>query len=204
MKASQRLFKEEDIPFGDFKRRLYEVGAEALKNSRYLEIGMDHFAKPNEDLSLALKAGRLHRNFMGYTPHKSVPIIGLGVSAIGDSGSSFWQNSKELGAYNNALSEGHLPYEKGHILTDEDKEIRDQILNIMTKYSTDWSRGASWLDEELMQSLCSFESDGLINLRETGFVVTETGKRFVRNLGMAFDKRLKKSKSVRPIFSRTV
>lgn len=204
MKASQRLFKDEDLPSGDGKRRLYEIGALSLKNSGYVEIGMDHFAKPTEELSVALQSGSLHRNFMGYTPHKSIPIFGLGVSAIGDSWTAFWQNSKSLESYNQALSEGRLPHEKSHGLTCDDLLIREHILNIMTKFGTSWKENSCIMDDELMKNLSLFESDGLIKSGDCGFEVTELGRSFVRNIGMAFDVRLKKSKIDRPAFSRTV
>lgn len=204
MKASQKLFRDEDIPVGDAKRKLYEVGASALKDNQYFEIGMDHFAKYDEELSVALRSGTLHRNFMGYTPRNSIPTFGLGVSSIADSWTAFWQNSKDLASYNKYLDQGLLPYEKSHELTIEDLTIREQILNIMTKLKTSWPQGVPWVNADLIEKLKEFDDDGLIHKTEKGLLVTEQGKSFVRNIAMAFDARLKRSKQESPMFSRTI
>ncbi|MBC7456877.1 MAG: oxygen-independent coproporphyrinogen III oxidase, partial [Bdellovibrionaceae bacterium] len=99
IKPAQRLFKDEDLPVADDKRKLYELARTKLTAAGYIEIGMDHFALPDENLSLALKNKTLHRNFMGYTDHKTDVLLGLGISSISESPYSFHQNEKVSSLY---------------------------------------------------------------------------------------------------------
>ena len=127
----QRGFKDEDVPTGEVKRRLYEEGKERLLQVGYAEIGMDHFALPTDSMYKAFQAHQLHRNFMGYTASKTQLMIGLGMSAISDSWYAFAQNEKELEAYYARLDRNEIPVCKGHILNYEDLIIRRHILNLM-------------------------------------------------------------------------
>ncbi|RZK22137.1 MAG: oxygen-independent coproporphyrinogen III oxidase [Flavobacterium sp.] len=142
----QRGFKDEDVPKDDEKRRMYEEGKKKLDESGYLEIGMDHFALPQDAMSIAFENGNLHRNFMGYSASKTQLMIGLGVSSISDSWYGFGQNVKSLEDYYQILEWDKIPVVKGHILTDEDLIIRKHILNIMCQFQTTWDTSETYFD----------------------------------------------------------
>ena len=129
MSKSQRLYSDEDLPSNEYKRSLYELGKELLEKEGYLEIGMDHFALPNEDLSIAMKEGKMHRNFMGYSTTHTELMIGLGVSAIGDSWGAFGQNVKALKEYERLIDKGTLPLFRGHFLNEEDLDDKTKSIN---------------------------------------------------------------------------
>src|SRR5690606_7244159 len=109
------------------KRGLYELGRHLLEEAGYVEIGLDHFALPEDELYLAAQAGTLHRNFMGYTASHTELLIGLGASSISDTGTAFMQNEKEVEAYQASVFSGKLPIFKGHILNSEDLLLRQHI-----------------------------------------------------------------------------
>ncbi|WP_432670127.1 oxygen-independent coproporphyrinogen III oxidase [Flavobacterium sp. SM2513] len=202
----QRGFKDEDVPKDDAKREMYEEGKRKLDESGYLEIGMDHFAVPQDAMTIAYHKGNLHRNFMGYSASKTQLMIGLGVSAISDSWFGFGQNVKSFDDYYQMLEWDKIPVNKGHILTEEDLKVRQHILNIMCKFHTTWSTGATYFDEiyEVLPQLKVFEEDGLLEFIIDGIQVTEKGKAFVRNICMAFDMRLQRKAPERQLFSMTV
>jgi oxygen-independent coproporphyrinogen-3 oxidase len=138
-KPGQRHFTEDDLPRGDEKRALYELGRAMLEEAGYREIGMDHFALRTDSLSEASEQKMLHRNFMGYTPRHVAPLIGLGVSSIRDSWDAFAQNEKVVEEYSARVRRGELPLFRGYVLDAEDLVLRRHILNLMTRSATDWS-----------------------------------------------------------------
>ena len=202
----QRGFKDQDVPKDDEKRKLYEVGKALLAQKGYHEIGMDHFALEDDTLYHAFKAGKLHRNFMGYTASKTQLMIGLGVSSISDSWYAFAQNEKELETYYARLGQNELPVYRGHILTEEDLIIRRHILNLMCQFSTSWQDDDLYFEElpEVLVQLHEMELDGLLHIKPNSLEVTEEGKAFVRNICMAFDLRLKRKTPQTHLFSMTV
>lgn len=202
----QRGFKDEDVPKDDEKRKMYEEGKKKLDESGYLEIGMDHFALPQDAMSIAFENGNLHRNFMGYSASKTQLMIGLGVSSISDSWYGFGQNVKSLEDYYQILEWDKIPVVKGHILTDEDLIVRKHILNIMCQFNTNWNTPETYFEAipEILMQLKEFEEDGLLTFIHQGIQVTEKGKAFVRNICMAFDMRLKRKAPDRQLFSLTI
>ena len=202
----QRGFKDEDVPKDDQKRRMYEEGKRKLDESGYLEIGMDHFALPQDALTVAFEKGNLHRNFMGYSASKTQLMIGLGVSAISDSWYGFAQNTKSFDDYYQMLEWNQIPVVKGHLLTEEDLIIRKHILNVMCTFQTTWNTHTTYMDEieKIIPQLKEFEEDGLLEFISNGIQVTEKGKAFVRNICMAFDVRLQRKAPERQLFSMTV
>ncbi len=207
IKPGQRKFTELDLPDAQTKRKLYETGCQLLKQNGYQEIGMDHFALPNDELFLAELSGNLHRNFMGYTHHHNQLLVGLGVSSISDSLYGFAQNVKVVEEYLNLINNGQLPVFKGHILTEEDLLIRTVILDVMCKGATKWTMDLIGKSSALtlsMEKLVPLANDGLIELSETGLKVTPNGKRFLRNICMAFDARLWKKEPETRLFSMAV
>ena len=206
IKASQRKYTEQDLPYGYDKRALYERGRELLEAAGYNEIGLDHFALPDEALSRAVENKTLHRNFMGYIPHEVHPQIGLGMSAISDAWGIYIQNIKDVEQYEETVARGELPIARGHVLNDEDKIIRRHILNMTTRYETDWQ------DDELFtghlnsvaERLTESVKDGLVVSSDKHVKITEKGRPFLRNICMAFDADLARAKPDQQIFSRTV
>lgn len=116
--VGQRGFGDADIPKGNVKRELYEIGKQLLSEIGYIETGMDHFSLPTDSLYKAFKNSSLHRNFMGYTTNPTQLLIGLGMSSISDSWYSFAQNEKSLKNYQNKINSGQLAIVKGHQLTN--------------------------------------------------------------------------------------
>jgi len=206
IKPGQRRFTELDLPQGEEKRALYELGRVRLEREGYREIGLDHFALETDSLWQALRSGSLHRNFMGYTDAFTRPLIGLGVSAIGDAGDAFAQNEKDLQRYQERVLSGELPIHRGHLLDQEDQVLRRHILRLMTRLETHWQQPADYTDymQTALERLAEPASDGLILLESGGCRVTDTGRAFLRNICMAFDARLARRTPEKSLFSRTV
>jgi len=205
MKPAQKSF-EQFLPHGAEKMNYYLLGRQLLRQAGYEDIGMDHFAKPDDELFTASHEGTLHRNFMGYTTEHHHMLIGLGISAIGDCWDGFVQNHKDLKHYREALIREEFPILKGHNHDEKDLFHRQLILDIMCKGQVSWTwemlnqygLGFDWalLDE--------LENDELINTSETGLSVTLKGRRFLRNIAAAFDARLQESTRKFPGFSKAV
>jgi len=202
----QRGFDDQDIPKDNEKLKLFLAGKSLLTGLGYEEIGMDHFALPEESLSVALKNGRLHRNFMGYTTTNTKLLIGLGVSSIGDSWSAFGQNIKTLKDYMAAVNAGDFPVYRGHLLTDEDLVIRKHILNLMCRFETSWINREDSIEDidTILDRLQDPIEDGFVNLTHGGIQITPQGRPYVRNVCMAFDKRLHNHNMDKPTFSQTI
>ncbi len=202
----QRGFEEKDLPDGVEKRALYDFGRKLLEENGYFEVGMDHFAKKSDPLFIAMSEGKLHRNFMGYTIQKTSVLIGLGASAISDAGTGYAQNAKGIEEYQRTVEEGKLPVVKGHILSEQDVFIKEQILNIMCRFYTTWKYN-DWESETLfaiLLKLKEFEKDGLLEVHSHGLKVTSLGIPFVRNISMVFDQYLTENTVSTNLFSKTV
>lgn len=205
IKPGQRRYTEKDLPLASEKRALYEAGKSMFAAASYLDIGMDHFALPGDDLLTAFEAGRLHRNFMGYTTNPTRLLIGLGCSAISDSWTAFSQNSKTVEEYSRLVNEGRLPVQRGHHLDEDDLLVRQHILDLMCRHQSDFSKhGISWqILEEAQPRLAELVSDGLITIAGGIVTVTETGRLFLRNICLAFDRRYWQKQPQSPVFSTT-
>jgi oxygen-independent coproporphyrinogen-3 oxidase len=206
IRPGQRRFTEIDLPEGDAKRALYELGRERLEREGYREIGLDHFALETDSLWQALTSGTLHRNFMGYTTAFTRPMIGLGVSSIGDAGDAFAQNEKDLQRYQERVALGELPIQRGHLLDPEDQVLRRHILRLMTRLETHWDEPADYTDymSTALLRLAEPAADGLVELGTASCRVTEKGRGYLRNICMAFDARLARRMPDKALFSRTV
>jgi len=202
IKPAQRLFKDEDLPFGDAKRELYEIAREILLAAGYLEIGMDHFALPQDPLAIADKNQNLHRNFMGYTESRTDVLLGLGVSAISESPGCFHQNEKALPVYERKVEAGEIPSFRGHLLSDVDKVRREQILKFMTKWEVELESDEQ--TKEVRNFLSQLEQDHLIVFQGRKMKLTEIGKPFLRNACMALDQRLRSQAPQAKVFSQSV
>ncbi|MCH2450700.1 MAG: oxygen-independent coproporphyrinogen III oxidase [Gracilimonas sp.] len=199
----QRGFNDEDLPKDDEKRGLYELGKRMFYENEYVEIGMDHFALKSDGLYEAMQNESLHRNFMGYTAGATKVMIGLGMSAISDSWYSFAQNEKNLKDYEQRVEKGEMPIFRGHLLSNTDLMIRQQILNIMCRFETEFD-GSEKLLQQIKERLSELEKDGLVQISGRTIKVTRAGIPFVRNVCMAFDLKLHEHKPKERLFSQTV
>ncbi|HPZ89464.1 MAG TPA: coproporphyrinogen III oxidase, partial [Flavihumibacter sp.] len=182
-------------------------GRALFREHGYEDIGMDHFALPTDELYTARERGQLHRNFMGYTVTSATMLIGLGVSAISDTGTALAQNEKELSHYTTSLKEGVIPVYRGHFLNAEDRLFRRYILDIACKGSTVLlNEAAALLENFTMPVLDDLENDGLITRIDNLVQLTPTGRYFLRNVCAAFDIYLQEQKSTfnKPTFSKSI
>lgn len=203
IKPAQRSFTEDDLPKGAEKRELYETGRMMFEEAGYYEVGLDHFALPEDSLYKAAVNKNMHRNFMGYTESAGSLLIGLGVSSISDSFYGYAQNSKKLEDYYQSLKQGVLPLIKGHTLTEDDLFYREQIMNIMCKLETRWT-GADEVNFEIKHALQELKEpikDGLVEVGNRKIVVKSEGRPFIRNIAMAFDARMWKNAPETRLFS---
>jgi oxygen-independent coproporphyrinogen-3 oxidase len=201
IKPAQRLFRDEDLPAASEKRALYELARESLLGSGYIEIGMDHFALPQDKLALAQKSGGLHRNFMGYADLRTDVLLGLGVSSISEAPAAFHQNEKVLPLWERKIQEGRIPGLRGHKLTSTDRTQRERILSFMTKGETALAPAE---EAEARDFLAPMIGDGLVRIEDGNLQLTEKGRPFLRNACVFFDLRLRASQPAGKLFSRSI
>ena len=203
--TGQRGFSEEDIPKGTEKRALYEMAKAALLNAGYLEIGMDHFGLPTEELAIAMKNNQLNRNFMGYTTAKSERLIGLGASAISEYQFGYAQNLKSIKDYLQALDNNDLPVFKGHVHSIEDQIMKRHIKSLMCNFETVYcERSILAKQEEQLKNDCKeLVEDGILAWEKNKLQITPEGKPFVRNVCMRLDP-YNKQKALHNRFSQSV
>ncbi len=199
---TQRQIKEEQLPNAETKLMLLQQAVETLTDAGYAHVGMDHFAKPDDELVLAQQNGGLHRNFQGYTTHGHCDLIGLGISAISSVGNLYCQNVKSLDEYVEAVDGGKHPVERGLLLSEDDKMVRALIGSLMCHYELDiqafeqaWDVDLKTAFPEAWPRLESLAADDLIRLPqeddpEPRLVVTPEGRYLIRNVAMAFDRYL--------------
>ncbi len=184
----QRLFDETDLPSADEKLELYKVSKELFIKNGYYDIGMDHFALPHDDLYIAQQQGRLHRNFMGYTTNQTKTMIGLGVSAISDTGSAFAQNEKKLQNYISAVENNVNPVVKGYFLSQEDLHFKKYILDLICKGETIIEPvSVEMVEKYSLPALAELIKDGLVRHTDSNIKILPEGKNFIRNICSCFD-----------------
>ncbi|MEO8307533.1 MAG: oxygen-independent coproporphyrinogen III oxidase [Pseudomonadota bacterium] len=191
IKPSQRRFTEADLPERDVRQGLLATGRHRMQAAGFAEIGLDQYALGQDPLVLAATRGTLSRNFMGYSASLSMPLIGLGSSALGDAGTALAQNEKNLMRYEARVDRGELPIQRGHVLDAQDLQLRRIISDIVTRFATRWSASdqrTEWFGLAAT-SLAELQQDGLIELGQEGLRVTQRGRPFLRNICMAFDAR---------------
>lgn len=203
LKPGQRHYTELDLPQGEEKLALYTAGKQLIQDAGYRDVGMDHFAKPEDELFIAFQQERLHRNFMGYADRYRPLLIGLGVSSISDSWDAFAQNVKSVEEYQNLIEKNQLPVVKGHLLDEEDLIIRRYILNLMCKGETELI--ADFVENEaIVERLEDMIQEGLVRVDTDRIIITPSGRSFLRNVCMAFDLKLQHSKNGKELFSQAI
>ena len=207
---AQRMIKEEYIPTPETKLELMKLTIEKLTTSGYVYIGMDHFALPDDELTLAQNNGQLQRNFQGYSTNSNCDLIGLGASSIGKIGDCYAQNLKTIPAWQSAVMAGDLPIWRGVSLGTEDRLRRCIIGSIMCHGSLRFSdyehRFGIDFNEHFATEMALIQqqaNDGLLELTESGFTVTPAGRLLLRNIAMAFDEYLVKKEQTQK-FSRVI
>ena len=214
LRTQQKGFDPGMLPSGEQKLELFCLARDAFLRAGYREIGMDHFAVPEDELAKAVETRTLSRNFMGYTVKSAPDMIGVGVSAIGDVAGAYAQNQKKLPRYYDAIDQGSLPIDRGYRLSADDQLRRFVITQLMCNFHVDKrtveERFGIVFDLAFERELAELaRPDGLI---ASGFVsasreavhVEPLGRLFVRNVAMLFDRYLLDKKTDAPIFSRTV
>lgn len=205
----QRRINADDLPSPGQKLEMLQRTTEQLATAGYRYIGMDHFALPDDELTLARSNGTLQRNFQGYSTHADCDLIALGVSSISKVGDTYGQNVKELSQYYARLDEGLLPVHKGYRLSDDDRLRREVINALMCHGRVDYApleechgiRFAEYFAGPLKQ-LQEQAGDGLIELHDDALVLLPQGQLMMRSVAMAFDAYLGSAQQER--FSRTI
>lgn len=209
VKSHQQLLPRESLPSAEEKLRILEMIIDKFQSAGYVYIGMDHFAKPHDELAVAQRKGELWRNFQGYTTKRGVELLGFGATSIGMLYDSYFQNFKTLREYNNAVDKGEIPILRGYILNEDDFIRREVIMDIMCNLGVDFKKIESefninfkdYFGKEL-EELKEMEEDGLIKIEEEKIRILPVGRLLIRNIAMVFDAHLRKKKELK--FSRTI
>ena len=194
---AQRLIVEAELPSAELRLQIFLMSMRRLLDAGYVYIGLDHFAKPDDELNKARLNKSLHRNFQGYTTRAECDLIGFGVSAIGKVGNSYSQSVRTVSAYYQHLDAGRLPIEKGFELSSDDVMRRQIIMTLMCSAPVEFEainntygiEFKSYFARE-MSRLKEYEEAGLITIDPDAIRVTAKGRLFVRASGMVFDKYL--------------
>lgn len=197
--AAQRKIKDEDLPAAIEKLKILQNSIEQLTQAGYTFIGMDHFAKPTDELAIAQQQGILHRNFQGYTTHGDADLLGLGVSAISMLGDSYAQNQKDLQIYQSEVQKKGNALWKGFTLNQDDKIRRDVIKQLICHFNlnkaTIENRYQIKFDDyfaEDLQLLAPLVKDGLVENKADSLIVSAKGQMLIRNICMCFDIYMRK------------
>jgi oxygen-independent coproporphyrinogen-3 oxidase len=200
------------LPEGMEKFRIFQRGLEGFLAAGYLYIGLDHFARPSDELAVAQKNRTLHRNFQGYTTKAGADLYGMGVSAISGIGVAYAQNYRDLASYEAAVQAGGLATMRGYRLTADDlvrRAVISRLLchTVIRKREVERDFAISFDDyfEEELGRLEEFIADGLVRMSAEEIRVTVLGQIFIRNVAMIFDAYLKgQTVGSRPLFSKTL
>jgi oxygen-independent coproporphyrinogen-3 oxidase len=209
MFKAQRRINAEDLPSAQQKLEILQITIKQLSDAGYIYIGMDHFAKPDDELVIARQTGHLHRNFQGYTTHGNCDLVAMGVSAISNIRGVFSQNYKDELRYTQALSNGELPIMKGYIMTDEDR-LRAAVIQRIScygeldipKFETRYKIDFKTHFRLALEALQPMIEDKLVSVNETTLEVSAKGRLLVRNICMAFDEHIQNVGSER--FSKAI
>jgi oxygen-independent coproporphyrinogen-3 oxidase len=187
------------MPTPEIKLEILQMMGNKLIEAGYVYIGMDHFAKPDDELAIAQREGKLYRNFQGYSTHSDCDLIGLGITSIGRVGDAYIQNVKTLDEYDTLIAQGLLPVFKGVDLDQDDKLRRAVITQLICHFELEFSKiekqfdisFAEYFSTEL-NNLDVMQTDGLLTLSDHGIQVQTAGRLLIRNICMVFDKYLAK------------
>jgi oxygen-independent coproporphyrinogen-3 oxidase len=211
LKKQQGSFQKH-LPEGMEKFHIFRTGLRMFQEAGYLYIGMDHLARPTDELAIAQENRTLHRNFQGYTTKAGADLYGMGVSAISGIGRTYAQNHREVPEYQGRVDRRGMATMRGYVLTEDDMVRRDVISRLLCHTvipKVDIERAHSisfdsYFAHELFQ-LRKHAADGLVHLNDDELRVTALGRIFIRNIAMVFDPYLERENlSRRPLFSKTL
>jgi len=211
LKKTMRKLDETTIPSPDVKLAILQHTIDYFTNNGYKMIGMDHFAKPDDELFKAIDKGELHRNFQGYTTRGGVDLIGVGVTSIGEGRDHYAQNYKDLPEYEAAIDAGKLPFWRGVLLNEDDLIRKSVIMELMSNFRLDIKRveiefGIDFNDyfADSIKELQPMVDEGLVQISDKEITVSQTGTLVIRNIAMPFDAYMKKHAESKKTFSKTV
>jgi oxygen-independent coproporphyrinogen III oxidase len=194
LKPAQKILIEAALPSARTKLELLKLTVQKLTSAGYVYIGMDHFARADDELAMAQCEKKLQRNFQGYSTCGGADIYAFGMSSISQVDSFYWQNLKELTAYYAALDEQRLPVARGYILTEDDQIRRQTIMRLMCDLELDYAEMSQLLGVDFtdyfapeLDSIDDLEADLLLLKTPTGIIVTDLGRLLIRNIAMRFD-----------------
>jgi oxygen-independent coproporphyrinogen III oxidase len=208
--AAQRKIKDADLPSAQQKLDILQETIASLTDAGYQFIGMDHFARPGDELAIAQREGVLHRNFQGYTTQGDSDLLGLGVSAISMIGDCYAQNQKELKRYYQQVDESGNALWRGIALSKDDCIRRDVIKSLICNFRLDfaavekeWGLAFDQYFAEDLKLLAPLAEDGLVDVNAQGIQVTAKGRLLIRNICMCFDTYLRQKARMQQ-FSRVI
>lgn len=209
IKKSMRKFDETTLPSPKIKLEILKYTMEYLPNHGYKMIGMDHYAKPEDELFKALENGSLHRNFQGYTTKGGAQLIGIGLTSIGEGDDYYAQNFKDMASYEAAIDAGKLPNAKGIYLNSEDRLRKSVIMELMANFSLDIKRVESEFGINFFEHFKAELNElgdlmQFININNDKISINQTGTLLIRNIAMCFDEYMAKFKGINNSFSKTV
>jgi oxygen-independent coproporphyrinogen-3 oxidase len=211
LKKTMRKIDETTLPLPAEKLAIMRYTIDYMEEQGYKMIGMDHFAKPQDELFKAIAKGELHRNFQGYTTKGGADLIGVGLTSIGEGVDYYAQNFKDMESYEAAIDAGKLPYERGVALNEDDRIRQYVIMELMSNFKLDILRfetlyGVKFNDyfADALQALAPFEADGLLTITSTFIECSPTGTMLIRNIAMPFDAYMKRHATNQKTFSKTV
>lgn len=194
---TQRQINEADLPSPKLKLAILQMVIAHLTDAGYVYIGMDHFAKPDDELATAQREGKLYRNFQGYSTHADCDLIGLGITSIGRVGDAYIQNVKDLADYKAKISSGHLPVFKGLELTADDKLRRAVITQLICHFELNFQNIEQAYPIQFKQyfaaelaNLEAMAADRLLELDANDIKILPAGRLLIRNICMVFDRYL--------------
>lgn len=202
MFKTQRQINEDELPDADEKLAILQYVIDYLQSQGYVYIGMDHFAKPVDELAIAQEKGTLYRNFQGYSTHKDCDLIGMGVSAISRIGNCYAQNVHDLDEYYERITNNRIPISRGLCLDNDDLVRRDVISRLICNFYLSYEDieqihsidFREYFHNELLM-LEGMAKDGLCSMNETGIIISPGGRLLIRNICMVFDKYLRTGSS---------
>ncbi len=211
MKKTMRKFDETTLPSPKEKLDILKYTISFFQKNGYKMIGMDHFAKPEDELFLAIEKGELHRNFQGYTTKGGADLIGIGLTSIGEGEGHYVQNERDMKEYEKAIDNGLLPVNRGIVLHDDDKLRKAVIMELMSNFKLNikaiekrFNIGFFDYFKDAIDALKEFEKEGLLSADDEFIRVSQTGTLLIRNISMPFDAYLKKVPENKRRFSKTV
>lgn len=211
IKKTMRKIDETTLPAPEEKLKILEFSIQFLQEKGYKMIGMDHFAKPDDELFKSISKGQLRRNFQGYSTKGGTQTVGIGLTSIGEGSDYYAQNFKTMLEYQNALDNGILPFQKGVKLNADDKLRKTVIMQLMSNFRLNFHAIESQFKinftsyfADALEALKPLENAGLIALNKDGIQVSQTGMLLIRNIAMPFDAYLKHINTSQKVFSKTI